>query len=256
MVIYTVASGKGGVGKTIYTINTAIAMADLNLNILVVDNDIAMADIGAVIDVNLNKNASLHDVLAGDVEPLDAIIKTPYGFDMLPCGTSIKGFKNTNPDNLKSIMDNISKKYDAVFIDAPAGISKEGIMSLVIANEVILITTPELPSIANIIKTKIMADAAHTKIKGIVINKVMNIKGEISTQKVEKMINAEVIGTIPYDVNVIKSVLHRSPIIRKAPNSSASNSIKKIAMNIANIPEKEDVNNGGFFDKIKSIFNK
>lgn len=253
MVVYTIASGKGGVGKTTYVVNIAIAMSDLGLNVLIIDSDIGMANFEMMMDINPNENASLHEVLAGDINAIDAIIKTPYGIDVLPCGMSIKGFKKSNPDKIRNVIADINESYDYIFIDTPSGIAREVITPIAIADEVILITTPDLPSITNAVKTKNIADAVKTKVKGVVVNRVMNIKSEVSNEKIEKMMHAKVIGTIPYDINIVKSILHKLPIIRKSSKSDASNSIKEIAMDIANISKKEEekTKGGGFFSKIK-----
>ena len=174
MTVYAIASGKGGVGKTTFAVNMGSALSELGMRTLVIDCDVGMANLGLMINIESKKIVSLHEILAGKVEDVsEAINQTAYGMDMLLSGISIRGFKQADPEKLRETIGKLVDEYEVILLDSPAGISKESVIPLAISDEVILITNPELPSITDALKTKLMAEIVGRTVKGVVINKIM-----------------------------------------------------------------------------------
>ncbi len=244
MTVYTIASGKGGVGKTTFAVNTGAALSELGMRTLVIDCDIGMANLGLVINVDSKKQYSLHEVLAGKADVSEAINRTPYGMDVLLSGISIRGFKQANPEKLREVIGKLIDEYEVILLDSPAGISKESVIPLAVSDEVILITNPELPSITDALKTKLMAEIVGRKVKGTVVNRVMSMKGELAASKIGDLLEVEVLGSIPNDRSVTKAVAFKVPVVVREPGSPAAKRINAIARKLANVETLEDSEKG------------
>jgi len=261
MTVYTIASGKGGVGKTTFALNMGAALSELGMRTLVIDCDIGMANLGLLINIESKKIVSLHEVLAGKVEDVsEAINQTSYGLDVLLGGISISGFKQADPEKLRDIVGKLVDEYEFILLDSPAGISKESMVPLAVSDEVILITNPELPSVTDTLKTKLMTEIVDRKIKGTVVNRVMGAKGELAASKIEDLLEVEVLGVIPNDINITKAATFKVPVVVRTPGSPAAKRIKVIARKLAKLEASEDSEKGeskekhGFIERLLKAF--
>jgi septum site-determining protein MinD len=256
MTVYTIASGKGGAGKSSFTLNMGAALSELGLKTLVIDCDIGMANLNLMIKLESETKISLHEVLAGKADVHEAINHTSYGMDVIPSGISISGFKQADPEKLRDVMGQIVDEYDFILIDSPAGISKESVVPLAVCDEAILIVNPELPSITDALKTKLMADIVGRKVKGAVINRVMGTKGELGASKIAELLEVSILGVLPNDRNVMKATAFKVPVVIKEPNSPVAKKIKKIAKKIANVEvleegeAREEKKEDGFIERL------
>jgi len=245
MTVYAIASGKGGVGKTTFSINMGAVLSELGMRTLVIDCDIGMANLGLLINTESKKIVSMHEVLAGKVEDVsEAINQTSYGVDVLLSGISIRGFKQADPEKLREVVGKLVDGYEVILLDSPAGISKESVIPLAICDEVILIANPELPSITDALKTKLMAEIVGSRVKGVVINRIMGTKGELAASKIEDLLEVEVLGAIPNDRSVTKAVAFKVPVVVREPGSPAAKRIKVIARKLAKVETSEDSEDG------------
>ncbi len=246
MTVYAIASGKGGVGKTTFAVNIGSALSELGMRTLVIDCDIGMANLGLLINIESKKIVSLHEILAGKVEDVsEAINQTSYGMDVLLSGISIRGFKQADPEKLREAVGKLVDVYEVILLDSPAGISKESVIPLAISDEVILITNPELPSITDALKTKLMAEIVGRTVKGVVINKQMGTKGELTASKIEDLLEIEVLGVIPNDRSVTKAVAFKVPVVVREPGSPAAKRIKVVARKLAKVEETSEDSEDG-----------
>ena len=168
--VYTIASGKGGTGKTTTTLNLGTALALLGKKTLVLDADIGMANLGLLMGLEKCK-ITLHEVLSGSAKITEAIYDGPGGLKVVPSGLSLRGFQNCNPDVLKEVMTKITEGMDFILIDAPAGISKDGVIPLAVADKVILVVNPELASMADALKTKALTEMLGRTVEGAILNR-------------------------------------------------------------------------------------
>ena len=165
--IIAVTSGKGGVGKTNFTINLAISLSNLGYSVIVIDADIGLANVDVLL--GLTPKETLTSVLNQNKRITDIIIDGPNGVKIIAGGSGIYDMlqlDNNSLEYFKNQLLEIENQFDFVLIDTGAGIS-ETVMGFVIsANEVILITTPEPTSI-----TDAYALIKALKIRGIIIIK-------------------------------------------------------------------------------------
>lgn len=256
----TIASGKGGVGKTTITANLGIALAQSGFSVCLIDADVAMANLSLILGMQ-SSPITLHDILLGESSVEDAIYDGPAGISFIPSGLSIESYKRVDSERLESIVKDISDRFDFVLLDAPAGIEKNVLSSLSAASEVLLVTSPDSPSIADVLKTKIVAQRLGSKPIGILINFVRGEKGEIDSEDIMKMLELPVYGMVPYDDEVRKSFMQEkvAPVIVRKPSTPAAIAIQKIALKLSgkqvvfDVPKKQS-GFAEFLSKIFSIF--
>lgn len=234
---YTIASGKGGTGKTTLSVNLGTALAALGKETYIMDADMGMANMGIILGLE-NVPVTLHEVLAGKAKVSDAIYEGPEGVKVVPSGISLQGFQNADPERLRDVMKEIINHCDILIMDAPAGISRDGVIPLAIADEVILVINPELSSMIDALKTKILTELIGGKVKGFILNRATFENTEVSVKKIQEVLDLEILGLIPEDPNVRRSAAYRQPIIIRYPDSPASVEIRKIAAQVVGVEYK------------------
>lgn len=255
--VYTIASGKGGTGKTTTTLNLGTALAAMGKKTAVLDADIGMANLGLLIGLERSK-ITLHEVLSGNANINEAIYDGPGGLKVVPSGLSLKGFQKSNPDKLKEVMSTLVDGMDFLLIDAPAGISKDGVIPLAVADKVILVVNPELASMADALKTKALTEMLGRTVEGAILNRAALEKTEINRNKVSELLGVKVLEMIPEDSNVRLSAAFKMPVVIKAPTSPASIAFKRLAAQLAGEPfieVNEKKNKESFVDRLaRTVF--
>jgi septum site-determining protein MinD len=230
--VYTIASGKGGTGKTSVTLNLGTALAMLGKKTIVLDADIGMANLGLLLGLERCK-ITLHEVLSGSAEINEAVYEGPAGLKVVPSGLSLKGFQKSNPDILKKVMTALIDGMDYVLIDAPAGISKDGIIPLAVADQVLLVVNPELASMADALKTKALTEMLGGHIEGAILNRAELEKTELNRNKVAEILGVKILELIPEDVNVRRAAAFKVPAVIRTPTSPASIAFRRLAAQLA-----------------------
>ncbi|NOR18011.1 AAA family ATPase [candidate division WOR-3 bacterium] len=255
--VYTIASGKGGTGKTTTTVNLGTALALLGKKTVIIDADIGMANLGLLLGLEKSP-VTLHEVLSGKAEVEEAVYEGPGGVNVVPCGISLQGFQSSNPEKLQEVMATLVDDHDFMLIDAPAGISKDGVIPLAIADKVILVVNPELSSMADALKTKVLTEMLGGEIGGAILNRAGMERTEINRQKVADLLGVDVIEMVPEDSNVRRSAAFKTPIVIKTPNSPAAVAFKRLAAHVSGTDfiepaEGEEEREEGFVGRLARV---
>lgn len=227
----TVASGKGGVGKTTVSANLGVALAEFGKDVTILDADIEMANLELLFGME-GMTTTLHQVLAGKASPKEAIYKGPAGVKIIPAGISLEGLRNADPDMLQKVLEEIMEQTEILILDAPAGLGKSAITSLAVGQELLLVANPEISSMSDALKTKIVAKKLGAHVLGAVLNRTGADTTDLTVEEVQTILEANVIATIPEDPEVKRSSAAGVPLVIKAPNSPASTAIKKLAADL------------------------
>ncbi len=248
---YTIASGKGGTGKTTVTTNLGTALAQHGQETCIIDVDMGMANIGLALGL-AETPITLHEVLAGKAEIQDAIYEGPYGLKVVPGGLSLQEFQNADTDRLKDVMLDLTDRCDFLFLDAPAGISADAILSLTMADEVILVVNPEISSLVDALKVKILTETVGGTVRGAILNRAALESADAGRREIEETLGVQVIGMIPEDPNVRRAAAARAPVVMAYPDSESSRAFRKIAAAMAGFPveEKPDTVQEGFIERL------
>ncbi len=237
--IITIASGKGGTGKTTITANLGIALTKLGKDVTILDADITMANLELILGME-GLPVTLQNVLANEATIDEAIYEGPGGVKVIPAGISLEGLRKVNPDLLEETLKALLDRTEILLLDAPAGLEKSAIVALAAAEECILVVNPEISSITDGLKTKYVAERLGTKLLGIVVNRVTKLGVEIAKKEIEAILEGKVLAVIPEDPEVRKAAAFGQPVVLKSPKSPAAKAINELAAKIAGIEIKKD----------------
>lgn len=256
--IIVITSGKGGVGKTTTAINLAAALKHFGEDVLVIDANLSTPNVG----IHLNSPETpinLNHVLKNDAEVFEAVYEHESGIKIMPSSLSVKELKKTNPEKLKKYVKDFKKVSDWVIIDSAAGLGNEASSAIEIADELIIVTNPEMPALTDALKTLKLAEEHKKPIRGVIVTRVKKDKIELGPEIVKEMLESDVIGMIPEDIHVKKSIREKHPVVHLHPGSKAARAYKEIAATIlgVNYDSKKDRENPlkTFFKKI-GLMNK
>lgn len=233
-----VMSGKGGVGKSVFSLNYALSIAKVGYKVLLIDFDVGMGNV----DLLLGKTAksSIVEVLMNNASIATVIEQGPYGLDYIGGGTglnkSIK-FDKYKFEKFHKEFSYVQQKYDYVIFDMGAGTNTDYIDVVLSMDETFIVTTCEPTSIADAYSMiKFLLLKNHNMHINFIVNRSLGHERsrELQTrlkEVVARFLNKEIyaIGSIPDDKFVMKSVLEQEPLVIRYPNSLASVSIHKIA---------------------------
>jgi flagellar biosynthesis protein FlhG len=249
--IMALTSGKGGVGKTFLSANLAAALARRGERVLVLDADLGLANLDVVL--NLHPKIMLHDVFTGKVQLEDAILPAPGGFSVLLAGSGLVEYSRLTPevrDQLLRIIDTLAPRYDHILLDTGAGISDVVLFAVSLADDVLVLATPEPTSMTDAYATiKVLATQQQRRAIKLVVNQVGRpgegraIRGQLQLV-VDKFVTPmlpegskapvlELIGEVPLDPAVREAVQRRRLVLEMLPGCAASKGVEAIAAKLA-----------------------
>jgi septum site-determining protein MinD len=223
--VFAVASGKGGVGKTTTAVNLAAAMTEADRSVVLVDYDLGMANVGAVLDIE-PADATLHDVLAGDANAMDAVADAPGGFDAMVGGTDIEDFGRADPAKLREVVADLRDEYDVVILDTGGGLSHDTTVPLGVADDVLLVSTPQVAALENTEKTLDLAERVGGDVEGLILTRVGG--SDVDTSAAVEAVDAPLLGSIPEDGAVADSEGAGEPLVTYAPENPAAQSYREL----------------------------
>jgi len=248
--VIAVASGKGGVGKTMVAANLAIALAARSHRVILFDMDMGLANADIVLGVQamgtwiefLNGHRSLDDV----------IVRAPGEIAFVPGSSGISQVANLSEferHQLMSAMRRIEEQYDVIILDCGAGISRNVMGFAQAADTILVVATPEPTAITDAYATiKVFAQSAHTEARpadplasiGIVVNLAESRREGRETFERLASVAARFLhlpvsdyGYILRDDHVPSAVRQRCPVLLQYPRCSASSCLMATAAKLS-----------------------
>jgi septum site-determining protein MinD len=232
--IIVITSGKGGVGKTTTTINLGAAMNYFGKDVLVIDGNLTTPNVG----IHLNSPevpVNLNHVLAGKADAYEAVYEHESGVKIMPSSLSIKELGKLNFDKLKEYKDDFKKISDYVIVDSSAGLGIEATSLIAIADELIIVTNPEMPALTDALKTIKIAEQMKKPILGVIVTRVKKNDIEMQPESVKEILEIPILGMVPEDINVQRAVSMKDAVLHTHPKSNASRAYKEIAAKLLNV---------------------
>ncbi|WP_239640418.1 cell division ATPase MinD [Halogeometricum pallidum] len=227
--VYAVVSAKGGVGKTTTTTNLAAALAASGAAVAVVDGDLGMANLAGSLGVD-SVGATLHDVLAGEVDLADATRKGPHGMTVVPGSPDLDAFARADPEGLRDVLEELRDQHDYVLLDTGAGLSNDTVVPLTYVDEALLVSTTGRDALGDTEKTRQVAERLDIHVAGAVITRVDPDSPQNAA--VEETLRTTVLSSIP-DSDVVRDAGDAGePLTTYAPGSSAAAAYRALAADL------------------------
>jgi flagellar biosynthesis protein FlhG len=259
--ILTVTSGKGGVGKSNFSLNFALALRRQGKKVLIFDADIGMANIDVL--MGTSSTYSLYHLLKQEKTIWDIIQLGAEGVHYIAGGSGFRDLLELTAEQVDRFAKEVEKlhgEYDVILFDTGAGLSKETVRFISAAHETIVVTTPEPTSITDayaLIKmVKSMGIDANFK---LIVNRASDVReGRETAQKISlvasRFLGSELpsLGYLPDDAHVSKAVKRQVPFLIAYPSSDAAIALARIAETYLQLPLEETGNGGvkGFLTKL------
>jgi septum site-determining protein MinD len=233
--IISIVSVKGGVGKTTIAANLGLLFSKYpGERCLLVDGDLSLPNVGFHLDI-MDPDITLHEVLKGEFHMSQAVHILESGLHVIPGlvadeGISSKGMR-------EGIMQ-LAPQYNWILIDTTPSLDENLKNIVAFSDEIIVVSSPDFPSITASMKAVRMAAEIGVPVKGIVLNKVHNKAYELDVKEIEETLNVPVLGLIPDDQMVYESLSQRRPVVLYSPSSPAAKKLRMLADKLAGREKK------------------
>ncbi|TCO79928.1 MinD/ParA family protein [Marinisporobacter balticus] len=246
--VITITSGKGGVGKSNFTINLGLSLNKLGYKVTILDADLGLANIDIILGVI--PKYSLAHVIRKEKSLEEIMVEGPGGIKLISGGSGLKELANLTEEQITNLIVNLKllgKSTDFILIDTGAGINNSVLSFVDAASEIILVTTPEPTSITDayaVLKNIVLND--KEKIIRVLINRVENneegleVFNKLNTAS-QRFLNVSLqrLGYLYDDILVSRAVKRQTPFLLVYPNSLVSKGVETIASRLVNETNSE-----------------
>jgi flagellar biosynthesis protein FlhG len=248
--VFSITSGKGGVGKTNLVANLALAFRNMGKRVLIFDGDLGLANIDIVFGVH--PQYTIGNVISGERELAQVITETREGVSIIPAlsgDESMSELTESQKLTLLTEFETLDSMFDVVLVDTAAGISTNVIYFNLAAEECIVVVTGEPTSITDaygIIKVLYGHGAKRFKLLINMVSGADEAKSVYYTlsKAAERFLKGavtEYMGFVPADVKVREAVIARAPFIEKFPESQASRAVSQLAERLLKSSRRTDL---------------
>ncbi len=247
-----IVSGKGGVGKSTITANLAYALTEIGQDVIALDTNLTTPHLGLHLGMHLVPK-TLHQVLKGEEKINNTIYYHPFGFRVIPASMNVNDLIDVDPDKLAETIASLNGRSDFLLMDCAPGLGKEAVSGINAADEILLVTSSDIPSVADALKTLKIAQELNKKVLGVVVNRVRDKTHELTRDDIESILGVPILEEIPEDDKIPESIAAKSPIVDYSPYSPAALRIRRLAHTLAGVEYKE-MRKIGFFGRLNRFF--
>jgi len=260
--VIAVTSGKGGVGKTNFTVNLALALSEFGQRVAILDGDMSLANVDIVF--GLSAKYTIEHLLTGEKTIEQILLHGPQGIVIVPGGAGVQGLAELERDKLSHVIVNMGRledMADLLLIDTGAGLGHTVINLLKAADDVIVIITSEPTSLTDaygLIKTLIQETSdvsAH-----VVVNRVKNENdARLAFGRLEMVVRKfldyplNLMGWIYEDPSVGRSIMRQEPLALCFPDSPSYRCIQWIAGTVTGIQSNPPRQAGGILGFLSKL---
>lgn len=244
--ILTVSSGKGGVGKSNFTLNFALALKSLGRKVLLFDADIGMANIDVLMGVRPRYN--LYHLLKGEKDISEIIELGTNSLPFIAGGSGLADLFALSEADLNYFtaqIEGISEGMDYIIFDTGAGLSKETLKFIAAADECLVVTTPEPTAITD---AYALIKVVHGLEEDVSFRLVINrVTGDREARQVadkislvaQRFLDMDIptLGYVSDDAHVMQAVKRQVPFSIAFPGCPAARDIQRLAMTYMDVPQ-------------------
>ena len=261
--VIAVTSGKGGVGKTTFTINLAIALAKQGQRVYIIDVDLGSANVDVL--MGLTPKYNITHLINGEKNLIEITIPGPENIGIIPGGSGLQELTQLSESQFSNFIHSFNQLEglaDIVLLDTGAGISRDVSNFLLAADEIIFVTTTEPHAIMDAYSINKVMHKLNCKAKRmLVVNRVENAKeaSDVSNRLINVIeyylkTNIEYVGYICDDRLVSRSIKEQNPLMMSYPTSTPAKNIISIANSMLSKKATHQEGISGFITKMISIF--
>ncbi|HMO57057.1 MAG TPA: AAA family ATPase [Roseiflexaceae bacterium] len=237
--LVVVTSPKGGAGTTTVTTNLAVALRQISAGrILLADFCLQFGDVG--VQLNLWSKYTMHDLLARADEIDDAMIAPVVqthssGLQVLFAPQTPEAIGDITAEQIEVLLDRLLERYDYVIADTWSFLDEIVETLLRRADEILVVTTPEVPSLKNV-KRFLEYVQREVELRGqitLVLNRFPSVDG-VSLDDVKQHLRYPIGANIPSEGRLVTHSVNRGiPVVISHPQSWVGQSLIKLAARIA-----------------------
>jgi septum site-determining protein MinD len=259
--VITITSGKGGVGKTTATANLAAALAMRGRKVVAVDSDIGLRNLDVVMGLENRIVYDLVDVIEGRCRLNQAMIRDKRlpDLSLIPAAQT-RDKMAVSPSDMVLVCDQLREMVDYVLIDSPAGIERGFRNAVAPADQVIIVTNPEVSAVRDADRIIGMLEAEEKGPPRLLINRLkpeMVARGDmLSIDDMLEILAIELIGVVPEDEAILVSTNRGQPVALNGANSaSASQAFRNVAGRLEgeDVPLLDLTARNGFLSKLRGL---
>jgi flagellar biosynthesis protein FlhG len=243
--VYSITSGKGGVGKTAVCANLAYNLASMGKRVLILDADLGLANIDVVF--GLSPSYNMNHFFSGEYLLQEIMVDGPLGIKILPAGSGIQNFTRLDSNQKMRLLDGLDSMqnhFDYVLIDTEAGISENVTYFNTAAQEILIVTTPEPTAITDAYALmKLLSTQYHEKKFNLVVNQIRTENDALDVYRKLTMvanrdldISIDYLGSVPEDRQMIDAIRKQKVISELIPGSKITTAFRQLASRICTEP--------------------
>jgi len=243
--VITIASGKGGVGKTNVSVNLALALASTGKDVTILDADLGLANIDVMLGLHSDKNLS--NVMNGECDLEEILLDGPNGIKVIPASSGVKDMAEMSPAQhagLVSAFSELSHNIDVLLVDTAAGISDSVVSFSRAAQEIIVVVCDEPASITDayalikllnkdqgIFKFHILANMVSGPQQG---REVYDKLSKVSDRFLD--VALDYLGHVPFDEHLQKAIKRQKAVVEAFPRSRSAQAFQTLSKKVNNWP--------------------
>lgn len=240
-----ITSGKGGVGKSNITINTACALANLGKKVLVLDADFGLANLDVLTGVTARYNLS--HVVKGERRISETIITGPAGIQIVLASSGMQEMADMSAgdrERLVEELDSLDWQGDFFLIDTGAGISANVIDILMAVPEVVVVTLPEPTAITDAYAIiKVLSQKGCRARVRLLVNRAASYEdGADVFEKIQRVIkrflpiDISYFGYVLEDTRLVDAVMRQKAVVEAYPGAVSARCFQELARKLCNVP--------------------
>jgi flagellar biosynthesis protein FlhG len=243
--VIAISSGKGGVGKTNIVANLGISLSRLGKKVMIFDADLGLGNLDILLGLSPKYNFS--HVALGEKTLSEIIVEGPCQIKILPASSGIQEMASLSKQQTADLLSELYAVIDPIdilLIDTAAGISTNVMYFNAIAQEVLVVVSPEPTSITDAYALmKILSIRYGVKQFNLLVNMVSDIQEAHEVYRQLKLvaerfldIAIEYIGHVSYDKNVTRGVRQQKAVCDLYPDTPASRCFNSLAVKLCQSP--------------------
>ena len=243
--VITVASGKGGVGKTNVVANLAITLARTGQRVMVFDADLGLGNIDILLGLTPRHNIS--HVLSGEKTLSEVLVRGPQDILVLPASSGVAGMAALDVPTQSRLIDAVSAldiPLDYLLVDCAAGIAGDVLTFSRAAQDLIVVLSNEPASVADAYALiKVLSKQYGLKRFHLLPNMVRDAReGQALFSKITGVadryldVSLDLVGSIPLDADLRAAVRSQRAVVESAPQRAAAAAFGALASRVRSWP--------------------